>query len=71
MNTPEIIAAADRALEWLAAATDEELMAALEECDGTIAYAIDPNHFKFFEPGLADAVTATGRQIMANLLDDK
>ena len=71
MNTPEIIAAADRALEWLAAATDEELMAALEECDGTIAYAIDPNYSRFFEPGLSESITDTGRQIMSNLISDK
>ena len=71
MNTLEIIAAADRVLDWLAMVSDEELMAVLEECDGTIAYAIDPEHFNFFEPGLADSVTATGRQIMANMLDDK
>lgn len=67
----ELIVAANSAIALIDAMSDEAFIAALEECDDTIAYAIDPNFSRTFEPGLADSITATGRRIMANLINDK
>ena len=67
----ELIMAAYSAIALIDAMSDKEFIAALEACDDTIAYAIDPNYSRFFEPGLSESITDTGRQIMSNLISDK
>lgn len=41
MENSDLMVAADRALSLLARMSDDELMLALEQCDASLAYAVD------------------------------
>lgn len=43
MGNKELLEAADSALAWLRSISDTDLMAALVECDDTLAYAVNPS----------------------------
>lgn len=48
MNTYDLISAADKAISMLESMTDEEFLAALENCEPTLAYAVNSVCRDFF-----------------------